>query len=636
MLLKTRCFLVGLLSLAVSFAADRPNILWITAEDLSPNLGSYGDTSARTPHLDAFAKQAVRYTKAFAVAPVCAPSRATLITGVYANSLGNPHLRCEMTLPATFKGYPVYLREAGYFASNNVKTDYNLRNEVELAREWWSSQGPRAHWRERAPGQPFMAVINLMESHQSRASAWPAEQFEREIGSQLTSAERADPARVILPPYYPDTSQSRAAMARYYDCVTVMDRKAGAILAELTADGLADDTIVFFYGDHGMGMPRGKRLLYDSGMQVPLLIRFPSKWAHLAPAAPGASVDRLVNFVDFAPTLLSLAGVRIPSHFQGTAFLGAADGAPRRYVEGARDRVDEAYDTARSLRDERWLYIRNFRPHLSWAQPEAYSDMSDFRRMLLSRAREGRLGRGATSWLAPTRAPEELYDTLKDPHQLRNLADAPDAEQAAALTRMRDGLRTWLLQIRDAAFLAEEDAHARAGEGALYDAVRRAGVYPFHRVLIMAERVGNPRSVVQQREGLRDDDAAVRYWAAIGFAANPEGARQARAELTRAMADSSSAVRIEAAGALLGAVGDIAAREVLLRELQGDEANAALQAARTLELLGAAAEPPLAVIQARHDLARSREKKSALERYIAFSLSALLETMGVGPTHSNL
>lgn len=616
--------LLGVICASFSFAADRPNILWITAEDLSPNLGCYGDPLARTPHLDAFAQTAVRYTRAFAVAPVCAPSRATLITGVYANSLGNPHLRCEMVLPDSFKGYPVYLREVGYFTSNNVKTDYNLRDEPRLARTWWTSQGPKAHWRERPAGQPFMSVINIMDTHQTRDSAWPVEQFEQEIGRQLAPAERADPARMTVPPYYPATPMARAALARYYDCVTSMDKKVGAILAELAADGLADDTIVFFYGDHGMGMPRGKRLLHDSGMQVPLLIRFPAKWAKLAPASPGASVDRLVNFADFAPTLLSLAGAPIPAHFQGVAFLGASAGAPRRFVPGARDRVDEVYDTARSIRDGRWLYIRNFRPHLSWAPPESFSDTSEFRRELRAQARAGKLGTGPTAWLAPTRAREELYDTIKDPHQLQNLATRPDSAHAAILARMQGELRKWLLDVRDASFLAEEDAYQRAGDGAMFDAARRPGVYPFERILAMAERVGDPAAVAEQQAGLRDEDAAVRYWAAVGFAANHVGARRARADLARAMNDTMAAVRIEAAGALLGATGDLAAQALLLRELQTDDANVALQAARTLELLGPAAKPPVAVIQARHALAVSREGSSQLERYIGFSLGAML------------
>ncbi|MSU51415.1 MAG: sulfatase [Opitutus sp.] len=605
-----------------AFAADQPNILWITAEDLSPNLGCYGDTFARTPHLDAFAREAVRYTRAFSVAPVCAPSRVTLVTGVYANSLGNPHLRCEMTLPADFKGYPVYLREAGYFTTNNVKTDYNLRNEAEIVRAWWNRSDAQAHWRQRAPGQPFMAVFNLMETHQSRLSVWPEEQFEREIASRIPAGERADPARVPVPPFYPDNAAARKAMARYYDCITVMDRKVGAILRELEADGLAEDTIVFYYGDHGMGMPRGKRLLHDSGLRVPLLIRVPRKWRHVAAGQPRTTNDRLVNFVDFAPTLLSLAGAPIPAHYQGTAFLGAAAGAVRRYVHGARDRVDEVFDTARSVRDERWLYIRNYRPHLSWAPPESYSDASSFRRELLALARAGRLGTGPTAWLAPTRPREELYDTIADPYQLRNLA--AETAKVATLGRLRAALRAWLVEIRDVAFLTEDDVAVRAGTQSPFEMARRPGAYPFERVLAAAELVGDPAAVAQQRAWLSDPDTAVRTWAAVGLTANAAGAKQARADLERALADRAPAVRIEAARALLNAMEHPAALARLGQEMKAENLDTVLQAARALELLGDPAKPLLPQLRARHALAVTREADSFREFYLRMSLGSWL------------
>ena len=620
MLLRS-VLLLGALVAARAIAADRPNILWITAEDMSPNLGCYGDRFARTPQLDAFAREAVRYTHAFSVAPVCSPSRATLITGVYANSLGNPHLRCAMPLPAGFVGYAGSLRAAGYFTTNNVKTDYNLRDEARLVREWWNVCSAKAHWRQRAPGQPFMAVFNLMETHQSRTSVWPEEQFEREIGRQLSPAERADPSRVPLPPFYPDLPAARKAMARYYDCIAVMDQKAGKILRELESDGLVNDTIVFFYADHGMGMPRGKRLLHNSGLQVPLLIRFPKKWAHLAPAAPGTTVDRLVSFVDFAPTLLSLAGVPVPGHYQGTAFLGPAAGSPQRYVYGARDRVDEAFDTARTVRDERWVYIRNYRPDLSWAQPEGYSDGSPFRRELLARAQAGELGAGRTAWLAPTRPREELYDAIADPHQLRNVADDPGERET--LTRMRSVLREWLLRIRDASFLPEEEMLARTQGAAPYELARSPGRYDFERILAAAERVGDPAAVAQQRAWLTDRDPGVRTWAALGLAANPDGGRQAKGELERALADNAPAVRIEAAGALVRAGQDEKPLELLGREAESADGNIAVHATRTLQLLGEPAQRFLPRFRERlTQLRAGPQTDSAL--YLSFSLEAMI------------
>ncbi len=612
-----------LLAPAFAAPADRPNLLWITAEDLSPTLGCYGDPVAHTPHLDAFARQAVRYDRAFAVAPVCAPSRATLITGVYANSQGNPHLRSEITLPADFHGYPHYLRQAGYFATNQVKTDYNLRDEPVLVRRWWNRSDPQAHWRQRAPGQPFLAVINNMDTHQSRSSVYPEEQFEREIGRRLPRDQRADPARVVVPPFYPDTPASRKALARYYDCVAVLDQKVGAILRDLEADGLAGNTIVFFYGDHGMGMPRGKRLLHDSGMRVPLLVRFPPKWAHLAPAAPGAAVDRLVNFVDFAPTLLSLAGVPIPGHFQGTAFLGAAAGPARRYLHGARDRVDEVFDTSRSVRDERWLYLRNYRPHLSWAPPEGYSDQSPFRRELRAAAQRGALGSGPTAWLGSTRPREELYDTLADPHQVVNLA--ADPAHATTLARLRGELRRWLEEVRDVAFLPEEQMFARAAGRPPYELLRApGGAERFARILAAAEAVGDPGAAARQRAWLGDADPTVRYWAAVGLTANPAGARTARTELERALRDASPSVQLEAAAALLGAGAAAEALPRLEAALRDPDLNLALHAARALELAGAPARPALPAIRARLAQAQTRERRVSHELYLRFSLGALV------------
>ncbi len=631
---RTLLPLLCLLTALPAPASERPNVLWITAEDMSPNLGSYGDGFARTPQLDAFARQAVRYTHAFATAPVCSPSRAALITGVYANSLGNPHLRSQVTLPPGFEGYPVHLRRNGYFTTNNVKTDYNLQDEARLVQTWWDRSDPNAHWRQRASGQPFMAVFNIMDTHQSRSSAWPEEMFEREIGSQLSADERADPSRVTLPPYYPDTLASRKAMARYYDCIAVMDRKAGAILAELEADGLAEDTIVFYYSDHGMGMPRGKRLLHDSGMRIPLLIRFPKKWAHLAPGAPGSSTDRLVNFADFAPTLLSLAGVPVPAHFQGVAFLGAASRPERRYLFGARDRVDEAFDTARSVRDHRWLYIRNYRPHLSWAPPEAYSDTDPFRVELLDYAKKQELGAldaGALSWLSPTRPREELYDTVADPHQLNNLAWKPG--HSATLDRLRGALRSWLLEIRDVSFLPEEEVPLRSKNLSPYEMARQPGSYDLARVLAAAEQVDNPAATSQQRIWLSDSDSAVRYWAAVGFAANSTGAREARAELENALRDSAAAVRIEAAGALVAAMPHPDALETLGRGIMDTDVNVALHSARLLELLGASAQPLLPRINERLASALALAKTSTTEYYISMALGSLVTELekGRGP-----
>jgi N-sulfoglucosamine sulfohydrolase len=323
-------------------------------------------------------------------------------------------------------------------------------------------------------------------------------------------------------------------------------------------------------------------------------------------------------------------GVPIPAHFQGSAFLGPAARPPRRYVFGARDRVDDAFDTARSARDERWLYIRNYRPHLSWAPPESYSDTSPFRVALRTEAAAGKLGTGPTAWLAPTRPREELYDTQADPHQLNNLA--ADPRQRANLERMRGALREWLIEIRDTAFVPEEEILHRVEGGSPYEWARRGSAYPLERVLAAAEKVGDSAAVAQQRDWLADDERVVRYWAAVGFSANPAGARAMRDDLKRRLSDPAAAVRIEVAGALLVTDDAERAREVLLREVLGSDLNAALHAARLLELAGERARPLLPQLRPRLETAKSLAQKSYLEFYVSMALGSLIAELDRAPT----
>ncbi|MBI3464293.1 MAG: hypothetical protein HY000_14740 [Planctomycetes bacterium] len=297
---------------------------------------------------------------------------------------------------------------------------------------------------------------------------------------------------------------------------------------------------------------------------------------------------------------------------------------PREYVFGARDRVDEAFDTARSVRDGRWLYIRNYRPELSWAQPEGYSDQSDFRRELIHLAREGKLGPAPMTYLAPTRQREELYDTLADPHQLVNFAAQP--EHFTTLQRLRARLRDWLLESRDLGFLPEADMLARAGMATPYEMARRNDGYPFDRVLAAAELVGSRDAIGEQRRLLADSDSGVRYWAAVGLRAAGGEARAAQDDLQRALSDSASAVRVEAAGALalLTSDGTPAALDVLATALGSADWNESLHAARTLQRLGAAAKPAFPAMRARLNQAREQEGKETHALFIRFALEGAL------------
>ena len=334
----------------------RPNILWITSEDNSPLLGCYGDTFATTPRLDKLAAEGVLYENAFANAPVCAPARCTIITGMYACSLGTHHMRSRYAIPSWVKAYPRYLRKAGYYCTNRSKTDNNIAWNDKAP---WNACSKRAGYGKRKPGQPFFSFVNITVSHESSIHRKQAK-------------TRHDTAKVPLPPYHPDTPDIRHDWAQYYDKVEDMDGRVGRILDKLEADGLADDTIVFYYADHGGVLCRSKRFLYDTGTRVPMIVRFPKNYRHLAPGKPGTRTDRIVSFVGLAPTLLSLAGIKVPDHMQGEAFLGAQARPERDYAYLFRGRMDERYDMARAIRDKKYKYIRNYMPHRIWGLHVAY------------------------------------------------------------------------------------------------------------------------------------------------------------------------------------------------------------------------------------------------------------------------
>ena len=345
------------------------NILWIVAEDYSPDLGSYGDAYATTPSLDRLAGEGVRFTRAFASAPVCAPARSTIITGMYATTIGSHHMRSTAVPPPHVKAFPEWLRAAGYYTTNNSKTDYNISpwlptDTARAVREApvgpWDDSSGTAHWRNRPAGTPFFSVFNLGATHEGQVRLPPDRLAERTAG--LTPDERHEPADAVLPPYYPDTPIVREDWATYHDLVTVMDRQAGQLLQALEDDGLADDTVVFFYGDHGRGLPRAKRWVYDSGLHVPLIVRWPGR------LEAGTTRDDLVSFLDLAPTVLSLAGAEAPVHMQGRVFLGDGVEPAPEYLFFTRDRMDSVHDRIRAVRDRRYKYIRNFEPGLPYAQ----------------------------------------------------------------------------------------------------------------------------------------------------------------------------------------------------------------------------------------------------------------------------
>jgi arylsulfatase A-like enzyme len=513
----------------------RPNIVWIVSEDHGPHLGCYGDPCASTPNVDRLAAKGLIYKHVWSCAPVCAPARTTLISGMYAPSTGSEHMRSMVAYPAGKQMFPQFLRAAGYYCTNNAKEDYNLAQPGVV----WDDSSRQAHWKNRPSGQPFFAVFNSEKSHESQIRARPH-----------TAVH--DPAKVRVPAYHPDTPEVRQDWAQYYDGVSAADADAGKRLNELADAGLMDDTIIFYYADHGSGMPRNKRSPCDSGLHVPLVVYIPAKFQHLRPVdyAPGAKSDRLVSFVDFAPTVLSLAGVKPPEWMQGHAFLGTHADPPQPYVFGFRGRMDERYDLVRSVTDGRYVYVRNYMPHKIYGQHVNYMFQTPTTQVW-QRLHDERKLTAAQEIFWNIKPVEELYDLTTDPDEVRNLAGSPDHRDI--LTKLRGAQQQLARTIRDVGFLPEGEIHARSDGTAPYDMGHDDDRYPFERIFATAELASglDTDAAARLKIALHDRDSAVRYWAALGLLMREKtGVQTARAELLAALDDPSPYVRIVAAEAL--------------------------------------------------------------------------------------
>ena len=514
-----------------------PNILWITSEDNGPHLGCYGDTYAVTPNLDRFAKRSLRYTKASSTAPVCAPARTTIISGIYPPATGAEHMRSMTRLPGDFKMYPAYLRQLGYYCTNNSKEDYNLEKVGEV----WNDGSRKAHWKNRPDGKPFFAIFNHTISHESQ------------IRNKIDPANRIhDPAKVRIPAYHPDTPEVRKDWAQYYDRITMMDKLVGKNLREIEEAGLTDDTIVFYYGDHGSGMPRSKRWPYFSGLNVPLIVHVPEKFRHLAPAEykTGGTSDRLVGFIDLAPTLLSIAGEKAPAQMQGHAFMGQHAAPAQKFSFGFRGRMDERYDMVRTVFDGRHVYIRNYMPHKPYGQYLDYMFQTPTTRVWHDLYHAGKLN-AAQSIFWQTKPAEELYDLEADPDEVNNLATSKD--HSDVMKRMRRAHRSWAAKVRDVGFLPEAEIHSRAGNDSPYEMGHDDSRYDFDAIFQAANAATRKgKKATEQLPGLiKSDDSAVRYWAAMGYLIRGKnGVRKGREALVAALEDKSPSVRIIAAEAL--------------------------------------------------------------------------------------
>ncbi len=579
-------FLVGITSITAqinteieSNSSKRPNILWITSEDNSPMLGCYGDEFATTPNLDAFAIEGVLYENTFANVPVCAPARSTLITGMYGSSMGTQNMRSRNSIPEFIKMYPDYLREAGYYCTNNSKTDYNIEGDD---KSHWNECSKFADYLNKEKDQPFFAIYNLTISHEGQLH-------------KTKKTLKHDPNKVKLPPYHPDTPEIRYDWALYYDQVEKMDTKVGEVLQILEKSGLADNTVVFYYSDHGGVLPRSKRFIYDSGTHVPMIIRFPKKYQYLAPGKPGTRTDRIVSFVDFAPTLLSLAEIPIPEYMQGEAFLGNQKKPEREYAFFFRDRMDERYDMMRSARDKQFQYIRNYYPYKIYGQNINYLWKAPSTRSWEEEFTEGRCDE-VQSRFWNTKPSEELYDVNNDPWEINNLAHDPNYK--SVLIKMRKATTQWTSKIKDTGFLVEGEMLDDANETTIYDFVRSSKI-DIDRIIEAANLASS--STKDDIPGLvnylNDKEKYVRYWGAVGLLKLGVDSQKAREDLKKALSDQSANVRIVVAEALCNLGEEDIALHVLEKELESTNLKTTLHALNALEDIGESAKNVLPSIR---------------------------------------
>ena len=571
---------VGLVSAAGSGAiakparGERPNILWIVSEDNNPYAGAYGDRLAHTPTIDGLAKKGLLFRHVYSNAPVCAPSRFGILTGIYPESCAPANqMRAVAKLPKEFRTYPELMRGAGYFCTNNAKTDYNC--DIDPA-AIWDGQGKEAHWRARTDKtQPFMAVFNYETTHESRL-------FKPTPG-------RVTADMVSLPPFLPDTPGIRQDFASYYNLMEKMDGQLAQRLAELEADGLADDTIVFHYSDNGGVLGRSKRYCYEEGLRCEMVVYVPPKWRHLMPAAPGSEITTPVSFIDLAPTVLSLGGVAQPPQMRGTPFLGPK-ARPQALAFGMRNRMDERIDFQRTVTDGRWRYIRNYMPHRPWGQHQAFEWLAKGYQEWEQAHIEGRLNPVQDRFFR-TKPFEELYDLSTDPHEIRDLARDPG--HAATLAKFSRMLDDHMIAINDNGFLPE----TMAGEG--WSPSQNTAVYPLKDVMALARVAasGESGALPALEEALSSTVEVIRYWGAMGLVIQGAAARPLQAVmLSRLATETSPHVRIQLGEALARQGETEASIPALMALCDASQAwQVRLHALNALTFIGDAAKPALPV-----------------------------------------
>ncbi len=501
----------------ISLCQQKPNILWITIEDTSPEfIGCYGNKVARTPNIDKLAENGVRFVNAFSTGTVCSPSRTAIITGVKTYCTGTGHHRSQIPLPDDIKGFPYYLQQAGYYTTNASKTDYNVANEPAFIKTAWNESSGKAGWWNRKPGQPFFAVFNFNASHQSNTMTNPYEQYEKSVLGNLSKEEIIADDAFEMPPFYRNTPEMRKELARVYNSLSLTDKRIGELLAKLKASGLMDSTIIIFYGDHGEGIPRGKTNGISFSFRVPFVVWFPKMYEHLSPWGNKAISEELVDFSDLAPTMISLAGGIAPAHLTGRAFLGRNRKTAPQYLILSSDRSDNGPDLVRAVTDGRYFYARNFLPYMPELRYIRYMEVGAIKQIMRHDFEKGVLNPLQKSLFEP-RPPEFLFDTKSDPWETQNLVD--EKEQQSRLKRMRAALQKELIDKKDIMLLPEGEMADISKTTTPYAYRLKTFDYPVEAIYEAASLSGfRTRHALKQQLSLSGSpNKLIRYWAVTGM-----------------------------------------------------------------------------------------------------------------------
>lgn len=555
----------------------QPNIVWISCEDIGCYLKAYGDSTINTPNIDRLVEEGILYENAFTIAGVCAPSRSSIITGMYPSSLGTHNMRTwGARLPEKIKCFTEYMREADYFCTNNLKEDYNFDKPEEA----WDESSSFAHWKHRPKGKPFFSVFNLIITHESRIwmNAW-----------DIRFGDSYDPP---IPPYYPqDNEIVKSDVSRNYSNIVAMDAQVGVLMAELERAKLLDSTIVIFWSDHGGPLPRQKRELYDSGLKVPLIVRFPDgRFA-------GTRRDDMVSLMDLGPTMLSLIGVEPPEHMFGRPFLGKFKAEPREYIYAARDRMDNEYDMVRAVRNKQYKYFRNYHPEKPYRMNINYRLQMPMMRELMRLYELDSLGETQKLWFRESKPVEELYDITKDPHEINNLA--ADPAYADVLKTMREAHEEWCERTMDVGIIPEVELfEMMARENKPIYTIVREKPDLLKRARETASLWYQPTPNMNKlHTALQDPEPTIRYWAAIGLGNIPKKSEPYKADLKTASRDSSAVVRIAAGRALCRMDDWNAGFPVLKAALEHEDARVVVMVLYYFIEMKADAKPALPIIE---------------------------------------